>query len=56
MGKPIKYPSLHLPDFHTSKNFRDFVEAIEVARDFFVANTPQKVRLALIVLDNTAKL
>ena len=46
----------HRPDFNTIENFRDFIEAVEVARNFLVANTPQKVRLALIALDNTAEL
>jgi hypothetical protein len=46
----------HRPDLRTVENLRDFVEAIEIVRDFLIANTPQKVRLALIVLDNIAEL
>jgi hypothetical protein len=46
----------HRPGFDTVENFRDCVEAVEVARDFLIANTPQKVRLALITLDNAAEL
>ena len=56
MSKLRQNISNHRPDFHTVENFRDFIEAAEIARDFLIANTPQKVRLALIVLDNTAEL
>jgi hypothetical protein len=46
----------HRSEFPTVENLRDFTEAVEVVRDFLIADTPQKVRLGLIILDNTAEL
>lgn len=46
----------HPSEFQTLENLRDFMEAIEIVRDFLIADTPQRIRLALIILDNTAEL
>jgi hypothetical protein len=43
-------------DIHTPEKFREYVEALEVAREFLEAGTPARIRLALIVLDNTAEI
>jgi hypothetical protein len=43
-------------DIHTPDKFREYVEALEVAREFLEAGTPARIRLALIILDNTAEI
>lgn len=43
-------------DIHTPDKFREYVEALEVAREFLEAGTPARIRLALILLDNTAEI
>lgn len=56
MNHSRKDPCRYRQEFHTLENLQDFTEALEIVRDFLVADTPQRVRLALIALDNTAEL
>jgi hypothetical protein len=50
------YTLQYRSEFRTVENLRELTEAIEIVRDFVIADTPQKVRLALIIVDNTAEL
>lgn len=48
-------PLLDPHDVHTSDKFREYVETLELGRESILADTPAKVRLALIILDNAAE-